>query len=327
MTLKYLYADRKQSFIIKSWCKSRFVVKYSVTLLQNIVITPSENVYTKLDMNFKSCCAAMMVMAMLASCSTHKKVPLVEDAEYIPAEILAQPVPPADPIIQAGDLLNIDVTATNYQAVAAFNKGRYVNSDGTIDQSRGRVGSGGNNETSTDYYLVDKDGNINFPIIGSIHVGGLTKTQVQAEIENAIYPKYLKEKPVVDIRFMNFRITVLGAVGSPGIKVSQNERLNIFEAIALAGDLNIKADRENLILIRTNPDGTREVHKLNVHDKNMLFSPYYNLQQNDLLLVNWNRSGAQNSWAMSQGFSTTIAVVGGLSAVLGFTLSIINLSK
>lgn len=278
-------------------------------------------------MNFKSCCAAIVAMAMLASCSTHKKVPLVEDAELIPAEILAQPVPPADPVIQAGDLLNIDVSASNYQAVAVFNKGRYVNPDGSIDERRSNsTSSTGGGEKSTDFYLVDKDGNINFPIIGTIHVGGLTKTQVQAEIENAIYPKYLKEKPVVDIRFMNFRITVLGAVGSPGIKTSQNERLNIFEAIALAGDLNIKADRENIILIRTNPNGTREVHKLDVHDKNMLFSPYYNLQPNDLLLVNWNRSGAQNSWSMSQGFSTTIAVVGGLSAVLGFTLSIINLT-
>lgn len=276
----------------------------------------------------KPCCIAVMALALLASCSTHKKVPLVADAEYIPAEILAQPVPPADPIIQAGDLLNIDVSASNYQAVAPFNKGRYVNPDGSIEISRASVSnsSGGGNEKSTEYYLVDKDGNINFPVIGSIHVGGLTKTQVQAEIENAIFPKYLKEKPVVDIRFMNFRITVLGAVGSPGIKTSQNERLNIFEAIALAGDLDIRADRENIVLIRTNPNGSREVHKLNVHDKDMLLSPYYNLQPNDLLLVNWNRSGAQNSWSMSQGFSTTLAVVGGLSAVLGFTLSIINLT-
>lgn len=277
-------------------------------------------------MKFQSCCAALSMMVIVASCSTHKKVPLVEDAELIPAEILAQPVPPADPIIQAGDLLNIDVTASNYEAVAHFNKGRYVNTDGSIQRTN-IGGSSGGGEKSTEYYLVDKNGDITFPIIGNLHVGGLTKTQVQQLIVDAIYPKYLKEKPIVDIRFMNFRITVLGAVGSPGIKTSQNERLNIFEALALSGDLNIKADRENIILIRTNPDGTREIHKLNVHDKNMLLSPYYNLQPNDLLLVNWNRSGAQNSWSMSQGFSTTIAVVGGLSAVLGFTLSIINLSK
>lgn len=278
-------------------------------------------------MKFQTCLAALSLMVIVASCSTHKKVPLVEGAEFIPAEILAQPVPPADPVIQAGDLLNIDVTASNYEAVAHFNKGRYLNADGSIQRTN--IGNGGSagSEKSTDYYLVDKNGDITFPIIGNLHVGGLTKTKVQQLIVDAIYPKYLKEKPVVDIRFMNFRITVLGAVGSPGIKTSQNERLNIFEAIALSGDLNIKADRENIILIRTNPDGTREVHKLNVHDKNMLLSPYYNLQPNDLLLVNWNRSGAQNSWSMSQGFSTTIAVVGGLSAVLGFTLSIINLSK
>lgn len=279
-------------------------------------------------MKFQSCCAALAIMVLAASCSTHKKVPLVKDVELIPAEILAQPITPTDPLMQAGDLLNIEVTATNYEAVAPFNKGSVMTSDGSVQRMTNNNSNGGNGtETSTAYYLVDKNGDITFPIIGSLHVGGLTKSQVQQLITDAIYPKYLKEKPVVDIRFMNFRITVLGAVGSPGIKTSQNERMNIFEAIAISGDLNIKADRENIILVRTNPDGSREAHRLNVHDKNMMFSPYYNLQPNDILLVNWNRSGAQNSWSMSQGFSTTLTVVGGLSAILGLTISIINLSN
>jgi polysaccharide export outer membrane protein len=245
----------------------------------------------------------------------------------IPAEVLSVPVNTTDPILQPGDLLNIEVSASNYTAVAPFNKGRYVDPEtgGLISAPR-NTSTNGSGAASLDYYLVDKDGNITFPIVGPLHVAGLTKTQAQGLVAEAICPKYLKELPVVDIRFVNFRVTVLGAVSSPGIKKSENESLNIFEAIAMAGDLDIKADRENIVLIRTNSDGAREVHKLNVHDKDMLLSPYYNLQPNDLLLVNWNRSGAQNAWQMNQAFTTTLTVVGGVSAVLGLTLSIINLA-
>ncbi len=280
-------------------------------------------------MKFSSLCAAFAGVTMLVSCGAPKKVPYIEGAEYIPAELLAQPVAPANPIVQSGDILNIEVSGLNYAAIAPFNKGNYVNHEGNVQQINRHTSSGSGNsaEKSTDYYLVDKDGNITFPIIGSLHVAGLTKTQIAELIQGEIYPKYVKEMPVVDIRFMNFRVTVLGAVGSPGILTSENERLNILEAIAMAGDLNIKADRENIILLRTNTNGSREIHRLNVHDKNILFSPYYNLQPNDMLIVNWNPSGAQNAWSMSNKFTSTVAVVGGLSAVIGLTLSIISLTE
>ncbi len=117
-------------------------------------------------------------------------------------------------------------------------------------------------------------------------MAGITKEEAQDEIVNSFYPKYLKIKPMVDVRFMNFRVTVLGAVGDPGVIVSPNERLTVFEALAMAGDLNIQADRENLLLARTNPDGSRETPRLDVHDKNMLFSPYLYLQPNDISYVN-----------------------------------------
>lgn len=271
---------------------------------------------------------AIISIGLLSSCSAHKKVPYIQYAETIPAEILATPIPIATPELQAGDLLNIDVTATDPLAAAQFNKGRFIDAEGKV-QSIGHSTAQLNNnlQASTEYYLVDKNGNINFPIIGEIHVAGLTKDQAQVEIANAIYPKYLKIKPVVDIRFMNFRVTVLGAVKNPGVQVSPNERLNIFEALALAGDCDIRADRENILLVRTDPDGSREVHRLNVHDKNMLLSPYYNLEPNDMILVNYNRSGAQDAWQLSQGFTATMAVVGGLSSVTALVISIVNLSK
>ncbi|MDE6309678.1 MAG: polysaccharide biosynthesis/export family protein [Muribaculaceae bacterium] len=261
-------------------------------------------------------------------------MPLIQNADTIPAEILAQPIRVEDPILQPGDMLNIEVTSTDPIATAPFNKGRYLDAEGkiqTISRANGSNLMQGNNSVtstaSTEYYLIDKDGNINFPIVGEIHLAGLTKDEAQDEIVNSIYPKYLKIKPTVDVRFMNFRVTVLGAVGSPGIIVSPNERINIFEALAMAGDLDIQADRENILLVRTHPNGTRETHRLDVHDKNMLFSPYLYLQPNDMIYVNYNRSGAQNAWQISQGFTTTLAVVGGLSSVTALVISIINLTK
>lgn len=284
-------------------------------------------------MKVKIASIALATIALLSSCSAHKKVPLIQYADGIPNEILAQPMPVVDPVLQPGDMLNIEVSSTDPIATAPFNKGRYLDSEGKIQSiTRGNSNlitgnSGVTSTASTEYYLIDKDGNINFPIVGDIHVAGLTKVQAQDMIVNAIYPKYLKIKPTVDVRFMNFRVTILGAVKAPGIIVSPNERLNIFEALAMVGDLDIQADRENLLLVRTNPDGTRETHRLDVHDKNMLFSPYFNLQPNDMIYVNYNRSGAQNAWQISQGFTTTLAVVGGISSVTALVISIINLTK
>lgn len=177
------------------------------------------------------------------------------------------------------------------------------------------------------YYLVDSDGDIVFPIIGKIHVSGLTKPELADKLADAIYPKYTKERPNVEVRLMNFRVIIVGAVGSPGIKNSTSERMNFFEAIALAGDLNIKGERENILLYRTNADGTREVHRLDIHDKNFLLSPYFNLQQNDIIYVVPNKSMANTAWQLSPAVTTTFTLVGGISSIISLVLTIVNLTK
>ncbi|MCC8176100.1 MAG: polysaccharide biosynthesis/export family protein [Bacteroidales bacterium] len=274
-----------------------------------------------------SCCALVAALSLITSCSAPKKVAYIEDAEEIPAEVLAAtPNLATENTLQPGDLLNIEVTGTNYAAVAPFNKGFAVDAEGKVTQfSHNNNIQGETGEKSTRYYLVDNNGDITFPIIGTVHVAGLTKSQVSELIASEIYPKYLKEKPVVDVRFMNFRVTVLGAVKTPGVKTSQNESFNIFEALATAGDMDIKADRENIILVRTDGSGRRQVHKIDVHDKNLLLSPYYYLQPNDILIVNWNRSGAQQAWQMNNGFNTAITIVGGLSGIVGLIIALISL--
>lgn len=126
---------------------------------------------------------------------------------------------------------------------------------------------------------------------------------------------------------MNFRVTILGQVKSPGVYQSDNERMNILEALAKAGDLDIRGDRENVLLYRTNADGTREVHRLNLHDKSLLLSPYFNLQQNDFIYITPNRSAAASAWQMHQGWTTAISVVSGLASIAALVIGIINLNK
>jgi Periplasmic protein involved in polysaccharide export len=126
---------------------------------------------------------------------------------------------------------------------------------------------------------------------------------------------------------MNFRVTVAGAVRSPGVYQSRNERMTFLEAISMAGDLLIQGDRENILLYRSNPDGTREVVKLNIHDKDFLLSPYFTLQQNDFIYVEPNASMRAGAWQMNSGLSATISIVGGLSSLASLVVGVINLSR
>ncbi len=273
--------------------------------------------------------SGIAVLLLAASCSAPKKVPYFVDAETIGTETLSQLPVNSDPVISVGDLLNIEVTGTNLNALAPFNRGRYIDSDGKLNTYSRQQNLYNNTglEVSTEYYLVNADGSIDFPIIGSIEVAGLTKKEVAEKIADVIYPKYVTEKPIVDIRLMNFRVTVAGAVKNPGVYQSKNERMTFLEAISMAGDLDIKGDRENILLYRINPDGKREVVKLDIHDKNFMMSPYFTLQQNDYIYVQPNSSMRASAWQMNPAVTATITVVGGMSSLASLVVGIINLSK
>lgn len=232
--------------------------------------------------------ATAIAVLLLASCSASKKVPYLVDAEQIPTEVLSQAPIVNDPVITAGDLLNIEVTSPNMTAVAPFNKGRYVDDEGKIHvltrQSTSYTNTG--LEVSTDYYLVNADGNIEFPIIGPLHVAGLTKNQVAEVVVNAIYPHYVTERPNVDIRLMNFRVSVAGAVKNPGVYQSRNERMTFLEAISMAGDLTIYGNR-NITVIREE-DGKRTKYLVDLKDDNLFNSPVFYIKQNDVIYVEPN---------------------------------------
>jgi polysaccharide export outer membrane protein len=149
-------------------------------------------------------------------------------------------------------------------------------------------------------YTVDNDGCINFPILGRLKVEGMTKFELEDFIANQIYPKYTKEKPLVIVNYTNFKISVLGEVSAPGQYSTTTGKVNIFEALALARDLTIWGRRDCVKLIRESAKGEKQIVELNLNDANIINSPYYQLQQNDIIYVTPNKTKAKNSGVGSE---------------------------
>ena len=215
---------------------------------------------------------------LLSSCSSYKKVPYLQDADAVNS--LQQGLPMYDAKIMPKDLLTITVNTTDPEAAAPFNLTVHTASSST--------------SSSLQQYLVSNEGTIDFPVLGSLQVSGLTKSQA----ENLIREKlgtYLKEAPIVTVRMTNYKISVLGEVAHPGMFTINNEKVNIFEALALAGDLTIWGMRDNVKLIREDAAGQRQIIDLNLNKADIITSPYYYLQQNDILYVTPNKIKAKNS--------------------------------
>ena len=261
--------------------------------------------------------ATMILVAMIiTSCASTKKVPYMVDAETIPQEALQQVAKSSEPVIMPGDLLEILVSASNPEVVKPFNR------LGLMYELGGNMNSSNANNNNSSYYLVDNEGNIEFPVLGTLKLGGMTKSEAQKVILEAITPKYLTEIPGIDIRFKNFKVSVLGEVAKPGVYTATNERFTILEALAMAGDLTIMGKREDVMLIRTKADGTREIHRLDLNDKDLVLSPYFNLQQNDQIYVTPNASKARSSWTIPPALSLGLSTMGTLISLATLIVTI-----
>jgi polysaccharide export outer membrane protein len=191
----------------------------------------------------------------------------------------------------------------------------------TLNPSTNSVGGG---YGSLQTYLVSNDGTIDFPVLGNLQVGGLTKSQCEKMLHDKIKP-YLNaaENPVVTVRMSNYKISVIGEVNRPGMYTVGNEKINILEALAQAGDLTIYGVRENVKLIRENDKGKKEIYTLNLNDAGIISSPYYYLQQNDIIYVEPNKVKARNS---SVGQSTTLWLTS-TSILISLTSLLYNILK
>ncbi len=217
--------------------------------------------------------------------------------------------------IQEGDMLEIIVTALDDLAVKPFNR--------TTMQKTGEEGNAGATRLGDNQYQVTSDGYIPFPVLGNVYCKGMTKQQLKTELDSRL-KQYLTD-PVVTVRHLNFNISILGDVGSPGQKTSSTERLNIFQALALAGDMRDSANRTNVKLIRYSEESGKDItYTLDLSEASIVNSPYYYLQQNDILYVepDKNKQIAANTTNPNRGLFLQL-----MGVVLGLVTFVIALAR
>jgi len=216
--------------------------------------------------------------------------------------------------VQPDDQLAISVSSRNAELLATFNNNTLI-------------GGGNNSQTGTNtvnvssgvsYFTVNKEGNIEFPIFGTLHVGGMTTGQVSSMIQKRMINEGYINDAVVNTKIMSFKVTVMGDVKNPGTQTHQGERLTILEALGKAGDLTNSAYRNNILVVREE-NGIRKTYEINLLDNQAVFnSPAYYLQQNDVIYVQPNKSQR-----VKGSTSYTWLSVG--STVVGMIVSIVSL--
>ncbi len=182
--------------------------------------------------------------------------------------------------IQENDILSITISSLNFEASAIFNPTYNSN-------IRSTTVTGTNTEPGG--YLVSADGTIQLPVLGSIKAAGLTKKELKDNITNMILSKKLLVDPLVEIRFLNFEVTVIGEVAHPTVITVPSEKISLIKAIGLAGDLTIYGKRDNILLIR-DENGIKKTRHINLNSSNFFNSPYYYLQPNDVVYVEPNKA-------------------------------------
>ncbi len=221
---------------------------------------------------------------ILASCGSVKNIAYLQNSDEINFEKSRFLY---DARIMPKDQLTISVNTTTPEASLPFNlllqneytQGRSMSAAGVLMP-----------------YLVDNDGYITFPVIGRLKVGGLTKSEAEKLIFEKIRPYMAEsENPVVIVRMSSYSVSVLGEVARPGSFQVSREKITILEALAQAGDLTIYGVRDKVKLIREDITGKKQIVTLDLNDANLVNSPYYYLQQNDVVYVEPNKVKAQNS--------------------------------
>jgi polysaccharide export outer membrane protein len=206
------------------------------------------------------------------------------------------------PIIQSGDLLQIIITDNNPAAAAPFNR--------TTKQS---VSSSNSAPETQDGYLVDENGIIDFPILGRIKIGGQNKAEAKLSLTNLL-TNYLGN-PIVSIRYLNYRITVVGEVKNPNTFLVPSERINLIEALGMAGDLTIYGKRENVMIINES-NGVRTVAQLDLNDKAILDSPNFYLQPNDIVYVEPVKARKDQASLTRSNVSLVLGIITAASLVI-----------
>tara|TARA_R110000850_G_scaffold277086_1_gene422384 strand:- start:119470 stop:120273 length:804 start_codon:yes stop_codon:yes gene_type:complete len=258
-----------------------------------------QNKYKDLIFKFS---ATLVLFLLLTSCVSKKEIIYMQDIESITSntEKLYSTT-----VIQPNDILNINVSAFDMEAVAPFNLIMSTRPQQNQEMQATTSGQKLN-------YLVSNEGTIEFPVLGTVAVGGLTRQEVTLKLKTEI-STYVKD-PIVNVTIANYKVTVLGEVTSPGTFTVPDERITLLEALGRAGDLTIFGKRDNIIILREK-DGVKSHTLVDITKSDFLHSPYYFLQQNDVIYVQPN-SAQVSSAAYNRNTSVYISIASVLISLL-----------
>lgn len=261
-------------------------------------------------------CVILAVMLLVTSCGT------VKDIAYFQNKVVNAPESidkHAGIVIQPKDMLSIVVSSRNPELVAMFNLP-------VISYQAGSEVVSGAGQQRLMGYVVDNEGYIDFPVLGPIKVAGLTRWDLANLIKDRLIKGGLLTDAVVTVEFMNFKVSVIGEVNSPGTYTLNNDKVTILQAISLARDLTIFGQRENVCVIRER-EGERVIYEINLCDVSMFNSPAYYLQQNDVVYVQPSEIKARQSTTDDKALRMTSIFVSGGSLLVSIAALIVNLVK
>jgi len=217
-----------------------------------------------------------LTILLLTSCGNSTKKVVYFD-EITDQTIKTKYPPNVESVIENNDLLSIIVSSANPQASAIFNAPNESTSNTNQATSY--------QNTLTVGYLVNNTGDITFPVLGKIHAAGLTKSQLASLLSKQLIDSKQLVDPIITIRQLNFRVSVLGEVSKPGVYTTPNEKLSLLEALSFAGDTTIYGRRDNVMLIREDNKGDKLIVRIDLTSRTLFTSPYYYLRSNDVLYV------------------------------------------
>ncbi|WP_343522480.1 polysaccharide biosynthesis/export family protein [Pedobacter sp.] len=253
---------------------------------------------------------AMLILTtvLVSSCVSNKKIAYFQDIQTINQAKLENAAKFVEPTIQPDDILSINIFTLNPQSGVVINQAA----------STPTLGGNTNNSLATQStgFLVDKNGEVELSLAGKVKVAGLTTYQARELIREKVSVFY--KEPNVQLRFANFKISVLGEVNAPSAYTLPNEKVSILDALSLAGDLTIYGRRDNVLIVRDN-NGKKEFARLDLNSSNIFNSPFYYLKQNDVVYVEPNKR------KVSASNSAQIQTIGVIASVISvIVLAIAN---
>lgn len=254
-----------------------------------------------MQFTYKTICILLGTLTLLSSCVSKKKM------VYLQSDLNNSTSLGYEPVLQADDVLLIVVSSENPEVAAPYNlKSVSVQSVSETEIANQRLLS----------YIINKDGEIQFPLLGALKIGGLTNKEAAAKIKVAL-KDHVKDAEV-SIRLLNFKVSVLGEVQKPGTYSISSERVTLLEALGMAGDLTIYGKRTNLLLLREK-NGVKTMERIDLTKAAFLNSPYYYLAQNDVLYVEPNKTRV-NASGVGPNLTITLSAISLLVTILAITI-------